>query len=736
MSFTVLVGALTLAPAVAALILVGLARWRPAASSLGLAVAAAGTIIPAILLLVLLPDLSYATPLQTSLFWGQSARQPVWFAPELRVESFAALAGFGLVFLIVPLLLWMVWRTSFAPGASLAPAAEEALAPEDGTDQNEAEVTLAQPRGQGFEPRLVSLALILGIESAGLMVAFADNVLYLGVMWAVLAVLVWGLGEVGTADGAYDVRGLIAMVLGPVLWTLTMLLVAGPLGAARLYDLMGHANIPSIKIVLVAVALALAGGIYPFTAWVRRRAAFTPPAGLAATLVVTIPAALFLGARTYSALTDSSSLWPRLGAATPPVTIGIAFAVLGAITIGANGLLALGRADSRSLVALLATAQVGWGFLALGAGTAASATALVLLLATVLLALSAMVAALHAGEVITADIEPESAGPRAAGTPQRPLLLLAWLVGGISLIGMPLFAGFSPRQLLTAAALHDARLEVPLLALAWGGDVLLMVAFLRATVPAFLTTFGTSAEVADEVEGEEDEALDLAEVAESPDDEAEADEEALAETAGERTWVFLPTDAVPAAFGALALLLGIAPQVFLSWTGLPAAGVLVQSGLADSAVLLRPLGYQAQGGTWLPTAAWIAAVLLGLVTVALREGSARIARPVVLAGQEPEAPTELEEAETPQTLASPVEAWSEVKSSFTSTWANPTYPLLLAGVEDEPGMDETDEFVDDEDAEGGIVEAEETDTASSETPDRTQGVTPRRRPDASGKGQA
>lgn len=755
MSFTVLVGALTLSPAIAALILVGIARWRPDAARLALAVAAVGALIPAVVLLVMLPDLAYGSPLQTALFWGVDGKQPIWFAPALRVEHFAALAAFGLVFLIVPLLLWMVWRTSF--GASgIDSDADDALdsaagdEPVDGVaDEPESEgvpMTLARPRGQGFDPRLVSLALVLGIESAGLMVALADNLLWLGFTWTILAVLVWALGEVGTAEGAYDVRGLIAMALGPVLWTLAMLLVAGPLGAARLYDLMGHGGVPSIKVVLVVITLALAGGAYPFTSWVRRRAAFTPPAGLAATLVVAVPATLFLGARTYSALTDGASLWPQLGASTPPVTIGIAFALLGAITVAANGLLALGRTDSRSLLALLASAQVGWGFLALGTGTAASATALVLLLATTVLALSGMVAALHAGEVITVDIEPESAGPRAVGAPQRPLLLFAWVLGGLSLIGVPLLAGFSPRELLTAASLHDARLNVPLLALTWGGDILLLIAFVRATIPALATAAGQVADddvVVDE-DGEDNDAGVVAANAviidADPSDDAEidvGDEDGAAE-ARERDWVFAPSDGVPAAFGILALALGIAPQVFLGWTGLPAAGVLVQSGLADGAVTLRPLGYSAVGGAWLPTAAWIAVVLLALVMVALREGTARVARPVVLSGQEPEALAELANGangEAPEALAAPVEVWSEVKSSFTSGWANPTYRVLLLGVEDEvPAGTEAEDAADEEEDGATTPEAEGKPGATSV--ERTQSVTPRGSADTPGKGQA
>lgn len=752
MSFTVFIGALTLSPAVAALVLLGIARFSPEARRAALAVSALGALLPAVFLLLLLPDLAYGSVLQTSLVWGLVGKQPIWFAPGLRVESFAVLAAFALAFLAEPLLLWMAWRTRTGAEAAAddaedgsAPAsnADAALASADDDIVGAENVSLARARSGAwsFDPHLTSVALALGIESAGLMVCFADNILWLGLMWTVLAALIWGLGEVGTADGAYDWRGLIAMVAGPILWTATVILVAAPFGAARLFDLMGSSGIPAIKVVLVAVALALASGAYPFTAWLRRRAAFTPPAGLAALLVIGTPAALFIAARTFGALTDNASSWTRLGATTPPVTIGIVFALFGGVTIAINGVLALGRRDSRSLLALLASAQIGWGLLTIGVGTPASVIALIFLLASVLLGLGAMVAALHAGGVITADIEPESAGPRAEGAPQRPLLLFAWAVGGLSLIGMPLLAGFSPRQLVTAAALHDVRLAIPLIALAWGGDLLLLVAFARATIPAFVATFSTAfspSVVADETAGVTIETVADAGAADVAD--AESEDEALMGASTGEQFVYERIDAVPAAFGALALLLGIAPQVFLVWTALPAAATLLQVGMANGSVSPGPLGYGAAGGAWLPTAAWIVVVLLALVVAALRFGTVRTSQPLVLAGQDAEALAELAGNDAGNTLAAPVDAWGEFKPAFVSSVAVPAYGLLLAGVEDEAALDE--EAGDDgaeieeiaaEADDSGIVDNDAAEAAGDKS---AQGIAPRRRGDTSGKGQA
>ncbi len=156
-------------------------------------------------------------------------------------------------------------------------------------------------------------------------------------------------------------------------------------------------------------------------------------------------------------------------------------------------MLALAFRDGRTLIALLASAQVGWGMLALGIGRPLSAVALVVLLATTVLGLGAMVAALFAGGMLTRGEEPEGAGPRAFGAPLQPLNLMAWMLGAVALVGAPLFGGFIARQLTTASALSAAELTLPLTGLAWVGDALLAVALVRATVPAWFAPAGATA---------------------------------------------------------------------------------------------------------------------------------------------------------------------------------------------------------------------------------------------------
>ncbi len=186
-------------------------------------------------------------------------------------------------------------------------------------------------------------ALVLGLESAALVLCFADSVVWFAIAWVALAVLAWGVGELGAAPADLDRLSLILMALGPILWLVAMLPIAAPIGGSRFSDLAGVGGESVLLTIFVMIFLALAGGVYPFNGWVRRRAIYTPPAGFRAIVLAVLPAALFAGGRTYSALQtsastpDAANLWPQLGAAVPPITIGIVLVLLGALTIAIVG---------------------------------------------------------------------------------------------------------------------------------------------------------------------------------------------------------------------------------------------------------------------------------------------------------------------------------------------------------------------------------------------------------------
>src|SRR6185437_10834938 len=444
---------MTLAPAVVAILLVILSRLTafrlPALVAFALAALAAAA--PIVGLVLLSSDLTFPTPLRFA-FAGDSATP---FAPVFRADGLSFYSAWGIAALIVPLLLWLVWMDA--------------------------------GRAEGSYGRMLAeLGLVIGLEVCALHLVFSDNLLWLGLVWLALVALTWYLGEQGAESGNLDYRGLIAMLLGPALTVLLLLLIAITTKDHTFYGLAGHSAASPWQILLLAITLSLAGGGYPFVAWVRRRAAFATPSGFGALLALALPVVVFVGARIWGSLqATTSGLWPQIGAVTPPITGGIALAIVGSLTIAIAGLLALGRRDGRTLVALLATAQVGWGLFALGSSQPAAAVGIVVLLATSVVGIGAMTAALVAGGIVTADDEPDGAGPAPFGLASRPLNLLAWSVGAATALGVPFFGGFIARQQITAGTLAGTKLGIPLLGLAWLGDALFALALIRATVLAF-----------------------------------------------------------------------------------------------------------------------------------------------------------------------------------------------------------------------------------------------------------
>ncbi len=185
----------------------------------------------------------------------------------------------------------------------------------------------------------------------------------IGVAWVVLVALAWALGEVATDAANADRRGLLAMVVGPVVWLVILLFPATSAHAPRFLDLNGRTAFAPLACILLAGGLALASGAYPALTWVRRRVALAGPAGLAAIVVAVLPAALYAAARTYAIAVGPAAHWPYFTSGTQPnttpapITTGIVLAVLGTATTVVAAILMLGRRDGRTIIALLATAQ-------------------------------------------------------------------------------------------------------------------------------------------------------------------------------------------------------------------------------------------------------------------------------------------------------------------------------------------------------------------------------------------
>jgi formate hydrogenlyase subunit 3/multisubunit Na+/H+ antiporter MnhD subunit len=702
LSLTIILAIITLAPIVLGILTLMLERFGWATSRIAIALAVVGAVVPAAGVALLGPAVASGDPISIRPF-GPGSGFGAWVMPVYRVDTFAVYAAIGATFLVVPTVLWAVFAQHSQPAPELATqteAADEASAP--AADASAAAPALAGEQrwlGSRIEPAVArAAAFVLILSSAALTAIFADGLVLMGVMWLVTVAAAWAVGEAASDRAHLDRGGLGAAAIGPAIWLVIMIIAGRVAQGTRFSALTSTKPLNIYECIGLALAVSLAAGGYPAVAWIRRRCAFAAPAGIGALVLGAVPLALYVATRTYAVATDSLDRWPIIGPTTstsnsaPPITAGIAFAVLGAATVAVAGVLALGRRDARALIGLLASAQVGWLLVALGAGRPVSMLGLITVLASSLLGLGAMLVPVIAGDTITTDIEPDADGPRPVGAPFRPVNLAAWAIGAATLIGMPLFGGFPGRQLITAGMLQAGGLAVPLCALCWAGDGLLALALLRATAPALVESIKGAA--------------------------AQSGHAA-----------FAAREAPAAILGALALVLGVLPGVVLNTFGAPAAQALLSASSLSNLLKADVIGYSAGPAQWLSAIGWLVVLIVGVIVLAVQPaGSVRLFLPAFIGGRAelPAAQASAEESgealESPAALGEPADAWSDLRGAFTSPFTLPAREWLLAGIDDDlDAEDESTEAPPDEadtaeamDDDAPVEEREETVAAQAE----------------------
>ena len=657
-------------------------------------------------------------PLQITLL-GEAGPKVLW-AVAFRLDTIGYYAAYGLLVAVTPLMLWLAWRGKFSTVAAvIEEPAEIAATPEDAIVEAAEEIAGEAPQETSGDaaparPSLATeqwagIALALGLLSAGFSLVFADNIIWLGVSWIAVAALAWALGELGSEPSGLDWLSLILMVAGPILWTGAIYLAANPSGYTRISDLMGLGTIGVGNALLVIATVAIAAGAWPLNGWVRRRAIVSPPVGVAAVALVALPIALFAGARTYSALQNAVSLLPTIGTVTPPITVGLLWVILGALTLAICGLQALGRRDARSLISFLALAQVGWGLIALGVSHPAGILGVVVLLATMVFGLAALITASVVGGTLAPDVEADGAGPHPFGFDLRPANVAVWVAGALSLIGAPLLGGFVAQQMISTGAVRAAQIIIPLVGLGWAGDALLVIALLRAVAPAFAaarTSYAADAVVA-VAETEAVVAVD------EGDDETAAVEEAeeiVAEEPAARAALVTWDEAPGIVYALLATLIGAVPSLLLSLGALAAAESLTQSLAVSPSLTYGATGYTLAPGQWLPGLVWIAALILGAITaIPLLRARMRTGE-TYLGGQSAAEAIDSTRFAEIASLAEPGAAWSDLRGAMDSGWTTPGRGRILDELE---GASDTEE--DDVEVEATIEKRDaETDDAADD----------------------
>jgi formate hydrogenlyase subunit 3/multisubunit Na+/H+ antiporter MnhD subunit len=714
-SLTLYFALLLLAPVFFALVIAALGFARQAIPWLVGVCAALGVALPLVGLIILNIANSSGVPLQITLL-GEAGPKVLW-AVAFRLDTIGYYAAYGLLVAATPLLLWLAWRGKFSTVTVIEESAETAATPDDAIVEAAEEITEDAPQETGDAapegPSLATeqwagIALALGLLSAGFSLVFADNIIWLGVSWSAVAALAWALGELGSEPSGLDWLSLILMVAGPILWIGAIYLAANPTGFTRISDLMGLGTIGAGNALLVIATVAIAAGAWPLNGWVRRRAIVSPPVGLAAVALVALPIALFAGARTYSALQNAVSLLPTIGTVTPPITVGLLWVILGALTLAICGLQALGRRDARSLIAYLALAQVGWGLIALGVSRPAGILGVVILLATMVFGLAAMITTCVVGGTLAPDVEADGAGPHPFGFDLRPANVAVWIAGALSLIGAPLLGGFVAQQMISTGAVRAAQIIIPLVGLAWAGDALLVIALLRAVAPAFAAARTSDAADAVVAVAETDALLA---VDEGDDETVAVEEEIVAEEPAARPALITWDEAPGIVYALLATLIGAVPSLLLSFGALAAAESLTQSLAVSPSLTYGPTGYTLAPGQWLPGLVWIAALILGaIMAIPLLRARMRSGE-TYLGGQSAAETVDTMRFAEIASLAEPGAAWSDLRAAMDSGWTTPARGRILDELEGASDAEEDDVEVE--------ATAEKRDDETDDTADDT-----------------
>ena len=719
MSLTLYFALLLLTPAFFALVIAVLGFARQPIPWLVGVCAALGVALPLAGLIFLNIANSSGVPLQITLL-GEAGSKVLW-AMAYRLDAVGYYAAYGLLVAVTPLLLWLAWRGKFSsvlthitdpdeepesPAEAIAETTEDAAEEEPQDSSGD----MAPTKSMLATEQWAGIALALGLTSAAFSLVFADSIVWIGISWVVVAALAWALGELGSEPSGLDWLSFTLMVAGPILWIGAMYLAATPSGFTRISDLMGLGNVGVGNALIVIATVALAAGAWPLNGWVRRRVIVSPPVGVAAVALVALPIALFAGARTYSALQNAVSLLPTIGTVTPPITVGLLWVILGALTVAICGLQALGRRDTRSLIAFLALAQIGWGLIALGVSRPAAILGLVVLLATMVFGLAAVITSSVVGGTLAPDVEADGAGSHPFGLELRPANVAVWIVGALTLVGAPLFGGFVAQQMTSTGAVRAAQIIIPLVGLAWAGDALLLIALLRAVAPAFAAA--RAHEPSDEVVATaETEALVA--VDEGADETAAVEEtevivtESPAARPAALTWAETPG----ILYALLAMLVGAVPSLLLAFNAVAAAESLTQSLEVSTALTYGPTGYTLPPGQWLPGLVWIAALILGaIMAIPLLRAKMRTGE-TYLGGQSAAEATNPARYAEIASLAEPEAAWNDLRGAMDSGWTTPGRGRILDELESASDTDDNSVEVEATVAESGA----EADDAADDT---------------------
>ena len=313
----------------------------------------------------------------------------------------------------------------------------------------------------GMPERRVSLVFwtLLSALSGALNAVFLGNDLFN--LYVALELLTFAAVPLVCLDGragtlAAALRYLLFALLGSVLYLLGVALLYGGYGTLDIALL--HARIHSGPAATVALALMTAGllaktALFPLHLWLPPAHAGAPPAASAVLSALVVKGSFFLTIR----------LWFYVMPVVPTQAAAQVLACLGAAAILVGSVMALRQARLKLLIAYSTVAQIGYLFLMFplsSGGVAGQFWSAGAWTGGILQAVSHAVA--KAAMFMAAGLMAEALGHdriaelRGIGR-ALPMTVIAFALGGLSLMGVPPSGGFVAKWLLLTAAATDGQ---------------------------------------------------------------------------------------------------------------------------------------------------------------------------------------------------------------------------------------------------------------------------------------
>ena len=269
-------------------------------------------------------------------------------------------------------------------------------------------------------------------------------------------------------------KAFIVTRIGDTAMLIGIFLIFVTTGSVRFDEVFGTAG-GLASVTATAIALLLFAGAVgksaqmPLHVWLPDAMEGPTPVSALIHAATMVTAGVYLVARTHELFEAS------------PIALGVV-AVVGTVTALYAALSALGQDDLKRVLAYSTISQIGFMFLAAGVGAYAVA---IFHLVTHAFFKAAMF--LGAGSVMHAT-DGEIDVTRLGGLRRRmPVTTAVFVVGGLALAGVPLFAGFFSKDQVLAAAYESGEVGLWVVALLTAGLTALYMA--RAV---FLTFFGRS----------------------------------------------------------------------------------------------------------------------------------------------------------------------------------------------------------------------------------------------------